>query len=61
MAAISKICIIWKKIQITDPHKVWVSGFLSVRGNGISASTIMKKSKNGHHFVNVLSIGVNKP
>ena len=32
-----------EKFQITDPPKVWVSGFLSVDGNGISVSAIMKK------------------
>ena len=42
-----------EKFQITDPPKVWVSGFLSVNRNRISASTIMKKLKNGSHFVNI--------
>ena len=42
-----------EKIQNTVPSKVWVSGFPSVNRNGMSASTIMKKSKNGHHFVNI--------
>ena len=40
-----------KKIQITKPPKVWVSGFLSVDRNGISVSAIMKKLKNGSHFM----------
>ena len=36
-----------EKFQITDPPKVWVSGFPSVDGNTISPSAIMKKLKNG--------------
>ena len=35
-----------EKFEITDPPKVWVSGFLGVDGNGISVSAIMKKLKN---------------
>ena len=42
-----------ENFQITDPLKVWVSGFPSVDGNGISPSAIMKKLKNGCHFVNI--------
>ena len=44
-----------EKFQITESPspKVWVSGFLSVDGNGISVSVIMEKSKNGHHFINM--------
>ena len=42
-----------EKFQITDPPKVWVSGFLSVDRNRISASLIMKKLKNGCHLVNI--------
>ena len=42
-----------ENFQITNPPKVWVSGFLSVNGNGISALAIMKKLKNGCHFVNI--------
>ena len=43
-----------EKFQITDPPpKVWVSSFLSVNRNGISALAIMKKLKNGCHFVNI--------
>ena len=34
-----------EKFQITDPRKVWDSGFPSVDGNGISVSAIMKKLK----------------
>ena len=33
--------------------KVWVSGFLSVDRNGLLVLAIMKKLKNGHHFVNI--------
>ena len=42
-----------EKILITNPSKVWVSGFLSVNRNRISVSVIMKKLKNGSHFVNI--------
>ena len=42
-----------EKFQITDPPKVWVSGFPGVDGNRISALAIMKKLKNGSHFVNI--------
>ena len=43
-----------ENFQITNPHpKVWISGFPSVDGNGISASVIMKKLKNGCHFFNI--------
>ena len=43
-----------EKFQITDPPpKVWVSGFLSVDRNGILVLAIMKKLKNGHHFINI--------
>ena len=30
-----------------------ISDFPSVNGNGISVLAIMKKLKNGHHFVNI--------
>ena len=53
MAAISLISIVWKNFQLPTPTKVWVSGFLSVDGNGISVSVIMKKLKNGCHFFNI--------
>ena len=33
-----------EKFPITKSPKVWVSGFLSVDGNGISALAIMKKT-----------------
>ena len=42
-----------EKFQISDPPKVCVSIFLSVNGNGMSASAIMKKLKNGCHFFNI--------
>ena len=42
-----------EKFQITDHPNIWVSGFLSVDGNGISALAIMKKLQNGCHFVNI--------
>ena len=38
------------KFQITNPHKVWVSTFLSVNGNGKLVLAIMKKWENGSHF-----------
>ena len=41
-----------KKLTCT-PVKVWVSSFLCVNGNGISVLAIMKKMKNGHHFINI--------
>ena len=40
--------------QSLPPKKFgWVSGFLSVNGNRILVSAIMKKLKNGCHFVNM--------
>ena len=43
-----------EKFPITEPPpKVWVSGFPSVNGNGISVSAIMKKLKNGCNFFNI--------
>ena len=42
-----------EKFQITNPPKVWVSGFLSVDRNGISPLAIMKKLKNGCQFINI--------
>ena len=42
-----------ENFPITDPLKVWVSGFPSVNRNGISVSAIMKKMKNGCHFFNI--------
>ena len=41
------------KISNYWPPKVWVSHFLSFDGNRISVSAIMKKSKNGCHFVHI--------
>ena len=45
MATISLISIVQKIFKLPTPPKVWVSGFLSVNGNGISVSAIMKKLK----------------
>ena len=45
--------IIQKKSKLLTCPKGWVSGFLSVDRNEISASAIMKKSKNGCHFINI--------
>ena len=45
-----------ENFQITElplPQKVWVSSFLSINVNGISVLAIMKKSKNGHHLINI--------
>ena len=42
-----------EKFSITNPPKVWVSGFLSVNRNRISVLAIMKKLKNGCHFLNI--------
>ena len=42
-----------ENFQITDPPKFWVSGFLSINGNGLAVSAIMKKLKNGHNFINM--------
>ena len=36
------------KLLITDPPKVWVSGFPSVSGNGKLVLAIMKNWNNGH-------------
>ena len=35
------------KLLITDPPKVWLSGFPSVNRNGKLVSAIMKNQKNG--------------
>ena len=53
MAAISLISIVRKNIKLLNPTKVWVSGFLSVNRNRVSALAIMKKLKNGCHFINI--------
>ena len=53
MALILLISIVWKKFKLPTPPKVWVSSFLGVNGNGISLSAIMKKLKNGSHFINI--------
>ena len=53
MAAILLISIVQKNVKLLTPPKVWVSGFLSVDGKRISVLAIMKKLKNGCHFVNI--------
>ena len=53
MALILLILIVQKNFKLMTCPKVWVSGFPGVDGNGISASAIMKKLKNGSHFVNI--------
>ena len=53
MAAILLILIVQKTFKLLTPPKVMASGFLSVNGNGISVSAIMKKLKNGCHFINI--------
>ena len=46
--------IIQKNFKLPPPPpKVWVSSFLSVDRNGILVLAIMKKWKNGHHFINM--------
>ena len=47
-----------EKFQITDPTKVWLSSFLSVDRNRISALAIMK-NWNGCHFINILIVWKN--
>ena len=42
-----------EKFQITDPAKVWVSGFPSVNGNGISSKT----GDANFHFLPEFSFG----
>ena len=37
-----------EKLPITDPPKVWVTGFPSVNGNGKLVSAIMENGKNGY-------------
>ena len=53
MALILLILIVRKIFKLLTPPKVWVSGFLSVNRNGISALAIMKKLKNCSHFINI--------
>ena len=53
MAAISLILIIRKNFKLLTPPKFWVSSFLSVNGNEISASAIMKKLKKDCYFINI--------
>ena len=52
MAAISLRSIVQKNFRLPTP-KVWISGFPSVDGNGISVLAIIKKLKNGCHFFNI--------
>ena len=52
MAAILKISLIQKNFKLPTPQSLG-SGFLSVDGNGISVLAIMKKLKNGYHFINI--------
>ena len=42
-----------EKVGKVNRWKIHVSSFLSVDGNGISASAIIKKLKNGCHFINI--------
>ena len=44
------------KLPPPPPPKVWVSNFSSVNRNGISASAIMKKYKNGCHLIHMCDI-----
>ena len=53
MAAILLILIVRKIFKLPTPPKLLVASFPSVDGNGISLSAIMKKLKNGCHFVNI--------
>ena len=53
MAAISLISIIRKNFKLLTSPKVRVSGFPSVNRNGISVLAIIKKLKNGCHFINI--------
>ena len=53
MVAISLILIVWKNFKLLTPPTFGSLGFLSVNGNGISVSAIMKKLKNGCHFFNI--------
>ena len=45
--------IVRKNFKLPIPPKNWVFSFPSVSENGISVSAIMKKLKNGCHFVNI--------
>ena len=53
MAAILLILIIQKNFKLLTSPKVWVPSFPSVDISGISRSAIMKKLKNGCHFINI--------
>ena len=47
------ISIVQKNSKSLTSSKVWVSGYPSVNINGISVLAIMKKLKNGRHFINI--------
>ena len=53
MAAILFILIIRKNFKLPPPPKFGSPFFPSVNRNGISASAIMEKLKNGCHFINI--------
>ena len=42
-----------EKFRKLNQQKIHISSFPSIDGNGISVSAIMKKLKNGSHFVNI--------
>ena len=50
---INEMAAIFNFFIMANPPKVWVSSFLSVDGNRISLLAIMKKLKNGCHFINI--------
>ena len=41
-----------EKFGKLNQRKIHISNFLSVNENGISGLAIMKKMKNGYHFIN---------
>ena len=45
-------CWNWTKVKVVWWWGNWTNGKFALR-NRISASAIMKKSKNGHHFINI--------
>ena len=42
-----------EKFGKLNQQKIYISSFTSFNGNGISASVIMKKLKNGCHLINI--------
>ena len=48
MAVAPQKCVLEQNFQITNPPKVWVSGFLSVNGNAKLVLAITENGKNGH-------------